>query len=79
MGVERGHRTLSVLSKRGKTVTVALAPRTARAIGLAIGERCEGPNFLAADSSASTATARAGSCGGWRGVPGSPNKSGRTL
>jgi site-specific recombinase XerD len=28
-------------------VTVPLAPRTARAIDLAMGERCEGPIFLA--------------------------------
>jgi integrase/recombinase XerD len=33
----------------GKVVTVPLAPRTARAIDLAIGERTEGPVFLAAD------------------------------
>jgi integrase len=33
----------------GKVVTVPLAPRTARAIDLAIGERSEGPVFLAAD------------------------------
>jgi hypothetical protein len=31
-----------------KTITTPLAPCTARAIDLAIGERCEGPNFLAA-------------------------------
>jgi integrase len=31
----------------GKVVTIPLAPRTARAIDLAIGERCEGPIFLA--------------------------------
>jgi integrase/recombinase XerD len=30
-------------------VTISLAPRTARAIDLAIGERTEGPIFLAAD------------------------------
>ena len=30
-------------------VTIPLAPRTARAIDLAIGERTEGPLFLAAD------------------------------
>ena len=33
----------------GKVVTVPLAPRTARAIDLAIGERTDGPLFLAAD------------------------------
>jgi len=30
-------------------VTIPLAPRTARAIDLAVGERTEGPVFLAAD------------------------------
>jgi site-specific recombinase XerD len=44
LGVERGHRTLAV-RKGGKKVTIPLAPRTARAIDLAIGERC-GPIFL---------------------------------
>jgi site-specific recombinase XerD len=46
LAVERGHRTLRVLRKGGKTVTVPLAPRTARAIDLAVGERVEGPIFL---------------------------------
>jgi integrase/recombinase XerD len=50
LGVERGHRTLVVTRKGGKVVTIPLAPRTARAIDLAIGERSEGPIFLAAGS-----------------------------
>jgi integrase len=37
------------LRKGGKVVTVPLAPRTARAVDLAVGERCEGPLFLGAD------------------------------
>jgi hypothetical protein len=49
LGVERGHRTLVVVHKDGKVVTIPLAPRTARAIDLAIGERTEGPTFLTAD------------------------------
>ncbi len=49
LGVERGHRTLTVTRKGSKVVTIPLAPRTARAIDLAVGERCEGPVFLAAD------------------------------
>jgi hypothetical protein len=49
MGTERGHRTLVITRKGGKVVTIPLAPRTARAIDLAIGERCEGPIFLATD------------------------------
>jgi integrase len=43
LGLERGHRTLTALRKGGKTVTVPLAPRVARAIDLAIGERQAGP------------------------------------
>ena len=35
--------------KGGKVVTIPLAPRTARTIDLAIGERTGGPVFLAAD------------------------------
>ena len=49
LGLERGHRTLTVTRKGGKVVTVPLAPRTARAIDLAIGEHTDGPLFLAAD------------------------------
>jgi integrase len=47
LGVERGHRTLVITRKGGKIVTIPLAPRTARAIDLAIGERCDGPIFTA--------------------------------
>ena len=42
LGLERGHRTLVVLRKGGKTVTIPLAPRTARAVDLVVGERAEG-------------------------------------
>ena len=38
-----------ITRKGGKVVTIPLAPRTARAIDLAIGERTEGPIFLAPD------------------------------
>jgi site-specific recombinase XerD len=47
LSTERGHRTLVISRKGGKVVTIPLAPRTARAIDLAIGDRCEGPIFLA--------------------------------
>ena len=49
LGLERGHRTLTIIRKGGKVVTIPLAPRTARAINLAIAERTDGPVFLAAD------------------------------
>ena len=42
LGLERGHRTLTITRKGGKVVTIPLAPRTARAIDLAIGERTGG-------------------------------------
>jgi site-specific recombinase XerD len=47
LGLERGHRTLTIHRKGAKIVTIPLAPRTARAIDLAVGERREGPIFLA--------------------------------
>jgi integrase/recombinase XerD len=47
LGIERGHRILVVTRKGSKVVTIPLAPRTARAIDLAIGERVDGPIFLA--------------------------------
>jgi integrase/recombinase XerD len=50
MGTERGHRTLVITRKGGKVVTIPLAPRTARAIDLAISERTEGPLFLGSDA-----------------------------
>jgi site-specific recombinase XerD len=49
LGLERGHRTLTITRKGGKVVTIPLAPRTARAIDLATGERTDGPVFMAAD------------------------------
>jgi len=49
LGLERGHRTLTIVRKGGKVVTIPLAPRTARAVDLAVGERCEGPIFLGFD------------------------------
>jgi len=45
---ERGHRTLKIVRKGGKHVTVPLAPRTSRALDLYIGERTTGPIFLGA-------------------------------
>src|SRR6266568_2416742 len=48
LGTERGHRTLAITRKGGKKAVIPLAPRTARAIDLAIGERCDGPIFVTA-------------------------------
>ncbi|MBA3604813.1 MAG: tyrosine-type recombinase/integrase [Acidimicrobiia bacterium] len=49
LGLERGHRTLTVVRKGGKVVTMPLAPRVARAVDLAIGERSDGPIFIEPD------------------------------
>ena len=46
IGLERGHHTLRVRRKGGRTVIVPLAPRTARTVYLAVGERTEGPIFV---------------------------------
>jgi len=49
LDVNRGHRTLFINRKGHKTATIPLAPRTARAIDLYIGERRTGPIFLNQD------------------------------
>jgi integrase len=48
LNVERGHRTLRIVRKGGKQVTIPLAPRTARAIDLAVGEWEHGPILIGA-------------------------------
>ncbi len=42
LALQRGHRTLTVTRKGGKIVCMPLAPRTARAVDLVVGERFEG-------------------------------------
>jgi integrase/recombinase XerD len=64
LGVERGHRTLVITRKGSKVVTIPLAPRTARAIDLAVGERVEGPVFLTQMDTGWTGTAPPGSYAG---------------
>ena len=78
LGLERGHRTLVINRKGGKVVTIPLAPRTARAIDPAIGERTEGPLFLAGTGGGWTGTAPPGSSAGspaGRGSPGTPART----
>jgi integrase/recombinase XerD len=48
LGVDRGHRTLRIVRKGGKRVMIPLAPRTATAIDLYIGDRAAGPIFVGA-------------------------------
>jgi site-specific recombinase XerD len=46
LSTERGHRTLAIVRKGGKHVTIPIAPRTGRALDLYIGDRTMGPIFL---------------------------------
>ena len=56
LGIERGHGTLTVLRKGDKIVAIPLAPRTARAVGLAIGGALTGQSFSGRTGSVWTAT-----------------------
>ena len=46
LSTERGQRTLAIVRKGGKHVTLPIAPCTGRALDLYIGERTMGPIFL---------------------------------
>jgi hypothetical protein len=67
-----------ITRKGGKVVTIPLAPRTARAIDLALGERTEGPSFLTADGADWTSTAPGGLSAASLAGPGSSSPSDRT-
>jgi len=43
LSTERGHRTLAIVRKGGKHITIPIAPRIGRAIDLYIAERTVGP------------------------------------
>ena len=49
MGLERGHHTLRIIRKGGKSALIPMAPRTARTVYLAVGDREDGPIFLNSD------------------------------
>jgi integrase/recombinase XerD len=79
LGLERGCRTLTVLRKGGKLVTMPLAPRVARAVDLAVGERVEGAESSSTPTvDGSIGTLLGGSCAGSLDVPGSASGSDRT-
>lgn len=46
LATQRGHRTLTIIGKGNKPALIPLAPRTARAVDLAVGERHSGPIIL---------------------------------
>jgi integrase/recombinase XerD len=79
LGIERGHRTLVIIRKGGKVVTIPLAPRTARAIDLAIDLAIgawKGPSSWQPMGGGWTAMALGGSSAESPGRPGSPRKLG---
>jgi integrase/recombinase XerD len=49
LDMDRGHRTLRIVRKGGKHVTIPLAPRAGRALDLYIDQRISGPIFLGAN------------------------------
>jgi integrase/recombinase XerD len=75
LGLERGNRTLTITRKGGKIVTIPLAPRTARALDLAIGERRKGRCSWPATGGGWTGTAPGGSSARPPAGPGSPRPS----
>jgi len=77
LGLERGHRTLVITRKGGKVVTIPLAPRTARAIDLATGERTEGLGHRRRTAVGWTGTAPPGSSAGSPAAPESQSTSAR--
>jgi hypothetical protein len=72
------HRTLVITRKGGKVVTIPLAPRTARAIDLAIGQRTEGRSSSPPTVGGWTGTAPPASSPGSPAAPGSASMSALT-
>jgi integrase/recombinase XerD len=56
LGIERGHRTLTITRKGGKRQTIPLSPKTARTIESLIGERTSGSILLTKDGTRMTRT-----------------------
>jgi integrase len=79
LGLVRGHRTLTIVRKGGKTVLIPLAPRTARAIDLAVGDAAKDHCSAAPTPNGLIATRPPAP---WRASPArraSPRRSDRTL
>jgi integrase/recombinase XerD len=70
LGLERGHRTLTVLGKGGKVVTLPMAPPRPGRSTLPLANGSPGLFSWAPTASAWTATVPGGSCAGWPAVPG---------
>ncbi len=70
--------TMSQTTKGGKKAVIPLAPRTARAIDLTTGERCEGPIFTTPAGRGRTGIRPGGSSAGSPAAPGWPRRPART-
>jgi hypothetical protein len=75
LGLERGHRTLRILRKGGKIVTIPLAPVPPEPSILRSANGARGRSSVATTTAASNATPRVGSCTASPAAPGSPNAS----
>jgi integrase/recombinase XerD len=78
LGLERGHRTLTITRKGCKVVTIPLAPCTARAIDLAIGNELTGRCSRPPTGGGWTGTAPGELCARSPAAPGTPRPSRRT-
>jgi hypothetical protein len=65
LDTDRGRRTLWIVRKGGKHVTIPHAPRTARALDLYVGERTVGPIFTTVDGGGWTARRLTAPSNGW--------------
>ena len=75
LGLERGHRTLTILRKGGKVVTIPLAPRTARGSTVRSVNGPRGRSSATLTVRGSTVMPRLGSCDASRDGPGSTSGS----
>ena len=78
LGIERGHRTLTVLRKGGKVVTVPLARARPGRSTWPSASASPAPSSWAPTASVWTGTVPAASCAGLRAAPGSTSRLGRT-
>jgi hypothetical protein len=78
LGLERGHRTLTVVRKGGKVATIPLAPRTARPSIWPSANGSRGRSSWDTTANDSTATPPGGSCAASPARPASTSRSGHT-
>jgi integrase/recombinase XerD len=75
LALANGHRVVRIIGKGNQPALIPLAPRTARAIDVAVGERTAGPLLARVDGSRWTDTLPGASCAGSRNAPASTSPS----